>query len=186
MGWIEPAEDRDRSLVNSVMNLWVPQNAGNFLTSWETVSFLRKTLLKGVGYAVNMILGGTYTYFGSLEKMNTVLILQNIEIWFFGRLARCIIIVATDVWHTTLLQVPAKVPSERGGAIHTAHARHSRHGDTSGAGHVVSAQPANLSQRPGHTQLRVSFDASHNASVISPNKAGSCLAWRCLRNTFRG
>ena len=33
--WIDLAEDRDRllALVNSVMNLRVPQNAGNFLTS---------------------------------------------------------------------------------------------------------------------------------------------------------
>ena len=33
--WIDLAEDRDRllALVNAVMNLRVPQNAGNFLTS---------------------------------------------------------------------------------------------------------------------------------------------------------
>ena len=35
MDWIDLAEDRDRllALVNAVMNLRVPQNAGNFLTS---------------------------------------------------------------------------------------------------------------------------------------------------------
>jgi len=35
MNWIEVAEDRERwrVLVNAVMNLRVPQNAGNFLTS---------------------------------------------------------------------------------------------------------------------------------------------------------
>jgi hypothetical protein len=32
------------------MNLRVPQNAENFLTSWGTVSFSRRTLLHGVGY----------------------------------------------------------------------------------------------------------------------------------------
>jgi hypothetical protein len=35
MDWIDLAEDRDRwrTLLNAVMNLWVPQNAGNVLTS---------------------------------------------------------------------------------------------------------------------------------------------------------
>jgi len=35
------------ALVNTVMNLRVPQEAGNFLTSRVTVIFLRKTLLHG-------------------------------------------------------------------------------------------------------------------------------------------
>jgi len=35
MYWIDLAQDRERwqALVNAAMNLWVPQNAGNFLTS---------------------------------------------------------------------------------------------------------------------------------------------------------
>jgi CRISPR/Cas system-associated protein Cas7 (RAMP superfamily) len=51
MDWIDLAEDRDRwrTLVNAVMNLRVSQNAGNFLTSLEPVSFSGGTVLYGVG-----------------------------------------------------------------------------------------------------------------------------------------
>jgi hypothetical protein len=50
MGWIELAQDRDRwpALVNVVMNLQVPYNAGNFLTCCKPVSFSRRVLLHGV------------------------------------------------------------------------------------------------------------------------------------------
>ena len=49
MDWIELAQDWYRwwALVNVVMNLQVPQIAGNFLTSCKLVSFSR-TLLHGV------------------------------------------------------------------------------------------------------------------------------------------
>ena len=45
--WIDLTENRDRrrALINAVMNLRAPQNPGNTLTIWETVSFSGKTLL---------------------------------------------------------------------------------------------------------------------------------------------
>ena len=48
--WIGLAQDRDRwrTLVSTVMNLRVPWNAGNFLTSCKPVSFSRRTLHHGV------------------------------------------------------------------------------------------------------------------------------------------
>jgi hypothetical protein len=50
MDWMKLAQDRDRwwALVNAVMNLWVSQNAGNFLTSCKPLSFSRRTQFHGV------------------------------------------------------------------------------------------------------------------------------------------
>ena len=50
LDWIDPAEGRDmwRAPVFAVMNLRVPQNAGNSLTSRGRVNFSRRTLLYDV------------------------------------------------------------------------------------------------------------------------------------------
>jgi hypothetical protein len=48
--WMNLAHDRDqrRDFVNRVMNLQVPYKAGDFLTTWVTISFPRRILLHGV------------------------------------------------------------------------------------------------------------------------------------------
>jgi len=50
MDWFDLTLDMDRlrTLVNGVINIRVPQNAWNFLTSWELVMFSRRTLLHGI------------------------------------------------------------------------------------------------------------------------------------------
>ena len=52
MDWIHMAQDRNKrqNLVKTVMNLWFPQNAWLFLTSWGTIIFSNAPLLNGVGH----------------------------------------------------------------------------------------------------------------------------------------
>jgi hypothetical protein len=55
MEWIEL---QWRELLNAVMKLWFPLNAGNFVTSWEPVSLSRRTLPHGVSkcYLVALVI----------------------------------------------------------------------------------------------------------------------------------
>jgi len=57
MDWIGLAQDRDRwrTLVSAIMNLRVPRNAGNFLTSCKPVSLSRRTLHHGVSKYVSKL-----------------------------------------------------------------------------------------------------------------------------------
>jgi hypothetical protein len=50
MDWIELAQERERwrALVNAVMYLRAPYNAGNFLTNYKPVRFSRRAVLHGV------------------------------------------------------------------------------------------------------------------------------------------
>jgi hypothetical protein len=55
MYWIDLGQDRNKHqvLMNMVIKLWVPSKAEKFLTSWRTISFLRRILLHG-GYILHM------------------------------------------------------------------------------------------------------------------------------------
>jgi hypothetical protein len=50
--WIDLAQDRDqwRALMNIVMNLWVQQNFGIFLSSCTNGGFSRRVYLHGVSH----------------------------------------------------------------------------------------------------------------------------------------
>jgi hypothetical protein len=54
VNWINLAQDRDQwpALVNTIMNLLIPQKAGNSLTKYTTISISRRTLLLIISYLV--------------------------------------------------------------------------------------------------------------------------------------
>jgi hypothetical protein len=53
MDWIDVAQDRNqwRALVNTVMKLRVPQNAGKFLSSYTIGGFSRKAQLYEINFS---------------------------------------------------------------------------------------------------------------------------------------
>jgi hypothetical protein len=59
------AQERNKwrvlALVNAVMNLRVPWNAGNFLTSWKPVSFSKRTPLHGVSCYPTAVTNGKFS-----------------------------------------------------------------------------------------------------------------------------
>jgi len=72
IGWrvdsIDLAQDRDRwqCVVTAVMNIRVPSNAGNFLTSPGTVTFSRRAMPHGVIFPYLM---ASHFCFPSLESL---------------------------------------------------------------------------------------------------------------------
>ena len=46
--------DKRQATVNTVLNLQLPQNVGNFFTSWEIIIFSRKTVLHGIRLCVHL------------------------------------------------------------------------------------------------------------------------------------
>jgi len=83
MDWIGLAQDRDRwwTLVSAVMNLRVPQNVGNFLTSCKPVSFSRRALHHGVSTVLhNMHIAGGEVSADTAPALSETTVLLNVSL----------------------------------------------------------------------------------------------------------
>jgi hypothetical protein len=58
VGWNHLAEQRDKwwAFVYTVMNFWVPQNNGSFLSGLATVGLLRRIQMHGVSLLVGSLI----------------------------------------------------------------------------------------------------------------------------------
>ena len=87
MDWIGLAQDRDRwwTLVSAVMNLRVPWNAGNFLSSCKEVSFSRRILHNWVSKWVVSIGGPRqHSGYGAVLQIGRSLVqFQLVSVEFF-------------------------------------------------------------------------------------------------------
>ena len=85
MDWIGLAQDRDRwrTLVSAVMNLRIPWNAGNFLTSCNPVSFSRRTLHHGVSMEYSFEDKWSKDYITTVRAIPNVFLLHG-RAWFFN------------------------------------------------------------------------------------------------------
>jgi hypothetical protein len=72
--------DRWRALVNTVMNIWVHNERGIFLTRWVTISFSRRRLLCGVSFGLTTskhpfdLSSGGFSWFVSENYVQFVLL----------------------------------------------------------------------------------------------------------------
>ena len=111
MDWIGLAQDRDRwrTLLSAVMNLRVPWNAGNFLSSCKRVSCSRRTLHRGVSKWVSKWLYWN-VYKCSLEECYGTLYLSN-----FYNLTIKIKFKLHVAWARSSVGTATELPAERSG-----------------------------------------------------------------------